>query len=610
MVKKEVILVVLVLLLLFSLYNVRIKYIHEKGMEKVTIENIIDMMTTVSVSILIEADPPNVVIDSPENTTYSSGINITLNYIASDANGVDSVWYNLDNGENTTVTGNTTFSTSDGSHTLYMFANDSNNNLNDSKFVNFFIGNPYEEESDDNRDGEIEFSDETINRLLVKLSNLPSGSSANTTLYNQTIPSDWETPSSNVVESVLHYFEINVNESTSGGSYNIYFNLSSAELGSISANDISAFIYENGNWGELSTAVIDSSSDPISFSAVTTHFSDFLIGKRAATTPPTGQAAGGVSAGAGGAGVSIPELSFSIDQEFLKISVKKNELLKKQIKITNTGSSLLDLIIDLQELKMVISISENSFKLKPGEEKIIDLNLLTGIGVAPGVYVGSILIKAGEQITKLVKTIIEIESERVLFDISLDIPLRYQTVNPGDEFLVQSTLLNLGGLSDVDVSIEYQIKNSKGETILKEEETVKVGTQASFTKKFIIPDDIALGEYVVIAVVKYQDSVGTSSEAFNIGAREAKETFLYFIGIGLVVMVGMVLYLVNSQRKRLKSIGRLQKKIQKSAKSSLKKIGLNEEQKKELEMLEKSYKEGYITKDAYKEAKEGITKGK
>jgi len=42
----------------------------------------------------------------------------------------------------------------------------------------------------------------------------------------------------------------------------------------------------------------------------------------------------------------------------------------------------------------------------------------------------------------------------------------------------------------------------------------------------------------------------------------------------------------------------------------LKKIGLNEEQKKELEMLEKSYKEGYITKDAYKEAKEGITKGK
>ena len=62
--KKEVI-IVLVFLLLFSLYNVRIKYIHEKGMEKVTIENIIDMMTTVSVSILIEADPPNVVIDSP-----------------------------------------------------------------------------------------------------------------------------------------------------------------------------------------------------------------------------------------------------------------------------------------------------------------------------------------------------------------------------------------------------------------------------------------------------------------------------------------------------------------------------------------------------------------
>src|SRR3989344_3882410 len=262
--KKEVI-IILVFLLLFSLYNVRIKYIHEKGMEKVTTEGIIDTMATVTVSILVDLDPPNVVIDSPENTTYSSGNNIALNYIATDNSGVDSVWYNLDNNENTTLTNNITFNTNEGSHTLYLFANDTHNYLNDSESVSFFVGNPFEEESDDNRDGEIVFDDETINRLLVKLSNLPTGSSANTTLYNQTKPSDWETPSSNVVESVLHYFEINVNESTSGGSYNIYFNLSSAELGSISANDISAFIYENGNWGELSTAVIDSSSDPISF---------------------------------------------------------------------------------------------------------------------------------------------------------------------------------------------------------------------------------------------------------------------------------------------------------------------------------------------------------
>ena len=83
-----------------------------------------------------------------------------------------------------------------------------------------------------------------------------------------------------------------------------------------------------------------------------------------------------------------------------------------------------------------------------------------------------------------IQTVIEVESEKVLFDISLDIPSAYKNVNPGQEITVYSTLLNMGGLTDVNITIEYTIKDSNGKDIIREEESMIVGKQATFTKKF------------------------------------------------------------------------------------------------------------------------------
>src|SRR3989344_5492999 len=319
------------------------------------------------------------------------------------------------------------------------------------------------------------------------------------------------------------------------------------------------------------------------------------------STGVTGGAVGGSAEAARGGGGEKP--AFEIDQDLIKVFVKKGSSLKRSINIKNNGDTELNVLIDLQDLKEIISLSEYALKLKPREERIVDLNVLTVAGVAPGVYIGNILVKAGD-LLRIIKTIIEIESERVLFDVSLDIPLDYKTVNPGDEFRVQSTLLNLGGLQNVDVLIEYSIKNAKGDIVLKEEETVKVGIQASFTKKFKLPDDIALGEYVISATVKYQDSVGTSSETFNVGGEGEIGGFGAGSVIVLIIILIAIIAAVIFERKGLKKIEkRLLKKQEK--KSTLK----PEEKKKLLDDLEKlniSFKDGYITKDVFDKSKKKI----
>lgn len=82
---------------------------------------------------------PSINIILPEAKTYGYNTSLPLNFSVSDIN-LDSCWYNLNSGENITVAGcqNATFNASDGSYTLYLYANDTLRNSAE-KNVSFSI---------------------------------------------------------------------------------------------------------------------------------------------------------------------------------------------------------------------------------------------------------------------------------------------------------------------------------------------------------------------------------------------------------------------------------------------------------------------------------------
>lgn len=86
-----------------------------------------------------DVEVPRVTIESPTATNYTTNTSLELNYTVVEAN-IDSCWYNLDAGTNTTLAGctNTTFNTSSGTQTLYLYANDTSGNLN-STSVTFTV---------------------------------------------------------------------------------------------------------------------------------------------------------------------------------------------------------------------------------------------------------------------------------------------------------------------------------------------------------------------------------------------------------------------------------------------------------------------------------------
>ena len=82
------------------------------------------LATSRRVSLTVSPSPaiPIISIISPENTTYSTNT-ILLNY--SITNEADSIWYNLDNGGNITINSPIFFDAAEGSHILYLYANNS-----------------------------------------------------------------------------------------------------------------------------------------------------------------------------------------------------------------------------------------------------------------------------------------------------------------------------------------------------------------------------------------------------------------------------------------------------------------------------------------------------
>ena len=82
--------------------------------------------TTITVLDITE---PTVSIQSPVNNSYLNYSTVELNYTAIDNNAVSAVWYNLDNGTSISLSGNTTFNATEGAHVLYLYANDTSNNL-------------------------------------------------------------------------------------------------------------------------------------------------------------------------------------------------------------------------------------------------------------------------------------------------------------------------------------------------------------------------------------------------------------------------------------------------------------------------------------------------
>ena len=336
------------------------------------------------------------------------------------------------------------------------------------------------------------------------------------------------------------------------------------------------------------------------------------------------QPSSGTATAAGGGGGGAPEEKISLitkSTDLIKVSLKIGSSFGTEIRIKNIGNTPLILSLHSEDFKQIdsngpvkiisqdkllVTLAPQTIKLNPNEEKTIKVNLETSEDIYPGLYVGKIFIE-GSNIKDFITVMVEVESKKVFFDASLEIPAKYRQVLPGSEIRINPTIFNLADIPEADVELNYIITDYGGNIIFKDNEMIHILKQVTFSKTIKLPEDIKEGNYIITLYVKYKDSLAVSSNTFEVIKKEEEKKDYNYIFTGallsiIIILIGLILYV---QHTRIKTIHKtIRKTIIKNPVRYTAEDFANFESEKsklfnQLDVLRKSYSEGFISKNAY-----------
>ena len=521
--------------------------------------------TTQNVALNITlAGPPELTLHSPANGTYLTKTNLLLNFSSSYA---DSIWYNLDNNQNITISSSIYFNvTPEGSHVLYLFANNSYGVIlkNVSFKVDYdmflIIDGEYETEEDydeaqwhmvrHNKKGEstnfLDYSYEELQNLSsIILDNVDNGKIKFEDYINITNDSnllDNTLDLNSYTDISFNKIEINstalpnLNKSATLYLYNLTFN--------------NPRILKDGEVCPSSICVKESYSGGTLIFNVD-GFSVYSIEETPTTT-------GAVTSG------GKKEISnFSLNKENIQVKLKQGETKIEEIIIKNTGDKKLEVFVENSKLKELLSVNQTELELETGESKAISLNIIAKNNTLPSLYIGKLIINAGD-IKKEILVSIEIETKESLFDIKVNISKESLSILPGDNLTFEVNLYNLKK-NDIETSIEYIIKNENGEIITQEKEIVLVKEEETFIKTLKTPESILPGKYVLYIKVSYNGKIASSSELFSVlekekiashGYKKINNTIWVLIFLIMIILIVIAYKLKSLNNKRGKLISR------------------------------------------------------
>lgn len=492
----------------------------------------------VSINITISA-PPTLEITNPKNNTYLTNTTLPLTFTTDPS--TSSIWYNLDNGNNISITNSKSFNTSVGNHILYLFANNSDGET--GKNVTFFINltriniiySEYNGSLKKTSTNFINFSYEDIQNVSNPIfENAEFGKIEYNTTIN--ITND-ENPSDNTID-------LNTNT-------NISFNrieINSTALPNFNTTStLSLYNLTFSNPRILKDGAVCSSSicTKESFSGGTLKFNvtGFSV-YSAEETPSEASTESSVRSGGGGTSSAYTSPDLIINPITIRISSSTNEIKTGKIELYNNGDKAIDIELDARGLKKIIKFNEKDLKftLRAGEERIIEFDVISPEKV--GIYNGKILVNGKE-----ILIILEVNTKEILFDIKITIPDKFKIINTGDKLVSQVNIIPIED-KKLNVTLIYSIRDFNGKTFLTESEAMLIKSQIIFKKEFSTTN-LKPGNYILTLELVHPDGIIASSDNFEIKENISVDykTVLAVLILGIIILI---ISIINTLHKRYK----------------------------------------------------------
>ncbi|MDP3640507.1 MAG: hypothetical protein Q8R53_04905, partial [Nanoarchaeota archaeon] len=279
-------------------------------------------------------------------------------------------------------------------------------------------------------------------------------------------------------------------------------------------------------------------------------------------------------------------------------------------------------------LSPLVDVFPRHFELQPGESRTLVIFFNPGKSARPDVYSGLLRFKGlyeGIQVIEEAAVVLEIESEVVLFDASVD--LLKKTLLPGEDLKATITLVDLRRQQHpADVKLIYTVTDIKNAKFYEEEEIISLEQQASFSKTIPLPATIPTGDYVFSVKVLFEQSFATATEIFHIEAPFtqlasrlarpfAQPSVLLLIPVLAVLAIAtfVLLYFLHRKIGRQKVRTIVEKKVTTERiireKPIIREVikedtgAIRNALKRKLAALEEGYRKGFIQEKSYREAK-------
>lgn len=500
------------------------------------------------ISIGVTVEQPSVTLLLPENKTYITNNSLFLNFSESN---VVSVWYNIDLGTNITISGNTTFNTTTGGQTLYLYANNTDGNET-SDNITFTIN---------------------LNQFRVYYDEYFSSTKGTSSDFNKSAFEDLQNLSNVILENtdhgkILFNKAINVTndlnfsdlETNISAHTNISSNFIEVDTINLPNFNKSATLYLYGltftNPRILRNGVVCSVLICTKESYVggtlkfnVTQFTNYSAEETPGETPTPG----------GGGGGKKAQPDFTLSPNEIIIFLKQGEKATKGIFITNDWTKELEVTLEVPGFEDLLKISEETIKLNPGETKTISLEITIGEDTLPNLYIGEIFVEA-ENILKKIPIIIEIISKEPLFDVIVS--LEDSRVSPGSTLHSDVEIFNIADLKLVDVEVEYEITDYQNNILIYQRETRAVEQRTSFVKKFEIKESTPEGKYILYVRVTHNGKVASSSILFEVKRSMLDvRSLLVIIIVILLAAIIFIIYEIKKIRKHIRKHHRVNERV-------------------------------------------------
>ncbi len=236
------------------------------------------------------------------------------------------------------------------------------------------------------------------------------------------------------------------------------------------------------------------------------------------------------------------ENRIEVDVLSLKSSIIQGEEYISDIKINNKLSEMKEVSFNVAGDLKDLAKFEKKIKLRPKEEKNYKIIFKPSDA---GVFIGKLIISYDDNIINI-PIILEVQSKSVWFDSNINLFPLGSNYLPGDKITSEVKIFDLADIGVDAVKASYYIKDFDGNTVVSDKENLVIDDKFEYSKSLNLPSDINLGSYVLINIINYKVSVGTSSVVFNIVNQKKKnldEAILWvFVFFGFLVVLSLVFF--------------------------------------------------------------------